>query len=107
QALLQMPGFLSGSDVLYDQHHNMADVDRAPTVIAGEFEYAIKEARRGPAKFTTLDLHAFGAPPLTLSNHLPSTWTSGTRDYMPVRFLMDPTKPAMAGPRKVSQKAAA
>ena len=107
EALLEMPGFISGSDVLYVQIHNLAEVDGAPTVIAEEFEYAIKEARRGPAKFTTLDLPAFGAPTLTLSNHLPSTWTSGTWAYMPVRFLMDPTKPAMAGTRKVGQKAAA
>ncbi|HZZ36813.1 MAG TPA: hypothetical protein VFE03_13905 [Caulobacteraceae bacterium] len=107
EALEEMPGFISGSDVLYVQNHNLANLDGEAIVIAEEFEYAIKEARRGSARFAALDLAAFGAPTLKLSNHLPSTWTAGTWAYMPVRFLMDPTKPAMAGTRRIDQPAAA
>jgi hypothetical protein len=105
--LQKMPGFISGSDVLYVQNHNLALVEGEATVVAEEFEYSIKEARRGEAAFTTLDLAAFGAPTLKLSNHLPSTWTAGTWSYMPVRFLMDPGKHAMAGTRRVGAPKAA
>jgi len=107
KGILKMPGFISGADVLYVQNHNLALVDGAPTVVAEEFEYAIREARRGEADFAALDIAAFGAPSLTISNHLPATWTSGAWTYMPVRFLMDPTKPAMAGTRKVGAAKAA
>jgi hypothetical protein len=105
--LQKMPGFISGSDVLYVQNHNLALLDGEATVVAEEFEYIINEARRGEAAFTVLDLAAFGAPTLKISNHLPSTWTSGTWSYMPVRFLMDPGKHAMAGTRRVGAPKAA
>jgi hypothetical protein len=106
-ALIETPGFISGADVLYVQNSNLARLDGAATLIAEEFEYAIKEARRGTAVFHALDLAAFGAPTLTRSNDLPATWTSGTWSYMPVRFVIDPLKPAMAGTRKLGQPAAA
>ena len=107
EGLIETPGFISGSDVLYVQNSNLAKLDGAPTLIAEEFEYAIKEARRGTAAFRALDLAAFGAPTLTLSNHLPATWTSAAWSYMPVRFVIDPTRPAAAGTRKVGQPKAA
>jgi hypothetical protein len=106
-ALIDTPGFISGSDVLYVQNSNLARLDGAPILIAEEFEYAIKEARRGTPAFRALDLAAFGAPTLELSNYLPATWTSATWSYMPVRFTIDPTRPAAAGTRKVGQPAAA
>jgi len=107
EGLQRMPGFISGSDVLYVQNHNLAVLDGEAIVVAEEFEYSIVEARRGEAAFTALDLAAFGAPTLKISNHLPSTWTSGTWSYMPVRFLMDPSKHAMAGTRRVGAAKAA
>jgi len=106
-AVMATPGFISGADVLYVQNSNLARLDRAPALVAEEFEYQIEEARRGPAHFHALDLPAFGAPTLVVSNHLPATWTRGTWSYMPVRFIIDPLKPAMAGTRKVGQPAAA
>ena len=106
-AVQATPGFISGADVLYVQNSNLAALDGVPTLIAEEFEYAIREAKRGAAAFHALDLAAFGAPTLTLSNHLPSTWTAGSWSYMPVRFTIDPTRPAMVGTRKVGQPAAA
>jgi hypothetical protein len=106
-AIQATPGFISGNDVLYVQNSNLAALDGVPTLIAEEFEYAIREAKRGAATFHALDLTAFGAPTLTVSNHLPSTWTAGSWSYMPVRFTIDPTRPAMAGTRKVGQPAAA
>ncbi|HXQ16993.1 MAG TPA: hypothetical protein VN814_20460 [Caulobacteraceae bacterium] len=107
EAVIETPGFISGADVLYVQNSNLASLAGAPALIAEEFEYAIKEARRGTARFTTLDLPAFGAPTLTRSTLLPATWTAGTWTYMPVRFTIDPNRPAMAGTRKVGQPAAA
>ncbi len=106
-AVMATPGFISGSDVLYVQNSNLALLDGAPTLVAEEFEYAIKDAKRGAATFKALDLPAFGGPTLTLSNILPCTWTAGSWSYMPVRFTIDPTKPAMAGTRKVGQPSAA
>jgi hypothetical protein len=107
EAVIETPGYISGADVLYVQNSNLARLDGAPALIAEEFEYAIKEARRGTARFSALDLPAFGAPTLTRSNLLPATWTAGTWSYMPVRFTIDPGRPAAAGTRKIGQPAAA
>ena len=106
-AVMETPGFISGNDVLYVQNSNLAKLDGAPALIAEEFEYAIRDAKRGAATFHALDLAAFGGPTLTLSNTLPSTWTAGSWSYMPVRFSIDPNRPAMAGTRKRGQPAAA
>jgi hypothetical protein len=89
------------------QNSNLASLDGVPALVAEEFEYQIKEARRGTSRFAALDLTAFGAPTLTLSNHLPATWTTGSWSYMPVRFTIDPNRPAGVGTRKVGQPAAA
>jgi hypothetical protein len=107
EGLIETPAYISGADVLYVQNSNLARLEGDVTLIAEEFEYAIKEARRGAAVLKALDLAAFGAPTLKLSNVLPATWTTGTWSYMPVRFMIDPTKPAAAGTRKVGQPAAA
>jgi hypothetical protein len=107
EAVQATPGFISGNDILYVQNSNLAALDGGPTLIAEEFEYAIRDAKRGTAAFAALDLAAFGGPTLTASNHLPSTWTAGSWSYMPVRFIIDPTKPAMVGTRKIGQPAAA
>jgi hypothetical protein len=104
-AVMTTPGFISGNDVLYVQNSNLASLDGVPTLIAEEFEYAIREAKRGAATVHTLDLAAFGAPTLTRSNDLPSTWTTGSWSYLPVRFTIDPARPAMAGTRKIGQPA--
>jgi hypothetical protein len=104
-AVMQTPGFISGTDVLYVQNSNLAAVDGVPALVAEEFEYAIREAKRGAAQFHTLDPAAFGGPTLTVSNVLPATWTAGSWSYMPVRFTIDPTRPATAGTRKVGQPA--
>jgi hypothetical protein len=106
-AVQATPGFISGNDILYVQNSNLAALDGVPTLIAEEFEYAIREAKRGAATFHAFDIAAFGAPTLTVSNHLPSTWTAGSWSYMPVRFTIDPARPAMAGTRKIGQPAAA
>jgi hypothetical protein len=107
EAVIETPGYISGADVLYVQNSNLARLDGAPALIAEEFEYAIKEARRGTARFSALDLPAFGAPTLTRSNLLPATWTAGAWSYMPVRFTIDPNRPAASGTRKIGQPAAA
>jgi hypothetical protein len=106
-ALIETPGYISGADVLYVQNSNLARLDGASVLIAEEFEYAIKEARRGAAVIRALDLPAFGASTLKLSNLLPATWTTGTWSYMPVRFVIDPTRPAAAGTRKLGAPATA
>ena len=107
EAVIETPGYISGADVLYVQNSNLASLGGVPALVAEEFEYQIKEARRGTSRFAALDLTAFGAPTLTLSNHLPATWTIGSWSYMPVRFTIDPNRPAGVGTRKVGQPAAA
>src|SRR5262249_34845917 len=106
-AVIENPGYIAGVDVLHVQNSVLALLDGAPTLIAEEFEYQIREARRGTALFHALDIAAFGAPPLTVSNPLPATCISATWSYMPVRFVIDPLKPAAAGTRKIGQPAAA
>lgn len=106
-AVVENPGFIAGVDVLHSQSSVLALLDGAPTLIAEEFEYQIREARRGTPLFHALDLAAFGAPTLTASNHLPATWIAATWSYMPVRFTIDPNRPAAVGTRKIGQPAAA
>jgi len=106
-AVVENPTQIAGVDVLHVQNSVLALLDGAPTLIAEEFEFQIKEARRGPAHYHALDIAAFGAPTLTVSNHLPTTWVAGTWSYMPVRFVIDPLKPAAMGTRKLAQPAAA
>jgi hypothetical protein len=114
-AVVENPTQIAGVDVLHVQNSVLAVLDGAPTLIAEEFEFKIKEARRGPAHYhdvggkfpMTLDMAAFGAPTLTVSNHLPATWILADWSYMPVRFVIDPLKPAVAGTRKIGQPAAA
>ena len=106
-AVIENPGFIAGVDVLHSQNSVLALLDGKPALIAEEFEYQIAEARRGATLFHALDLAAFGAPTLTASNHLPATWIKATWSYMPVRFTIDPNKPAAAGTRKIGQPAAA
>ena len=106
-AVIENPGYIAGVDVLHAQNSVLALLDGAPTLIAEEFEYQIKEARRGPPHFHALDVAAFGATTLTVSNHLPATFITATWSYMPVRFTIDPNKTAVAGTRKIGQPAAA
>jgi hypothetical protein len=106
-AVVENPTQVAGVDVLHVQNSVLALLDGAPTLIAEEFEFKIKEARRGPAHYHTLDIAAFGAPTLTVSNHLPATWILADWSYMPVRFVIDPLKPAAMGTRKLGQPAAA
>ena len=106
-AVIENPTQIAGVDVLHVQNSVLAVLDGAPTLIAEEFEFQIKEARRGSAHYHALDIAAFGAPTLKVSNHLPATWISANWTYMPVRFVIDPLKPAAAGTRKVGQPAAA
>ena len=106
-AVIENPTYIAGVDVLHSQNSVLALLDGSPTLIAEEFEYQIREARRGPAHFHALDIAAFGATTLTVSNHLPATWINATWSYMPVRFMIDPLKPAAAGTRKLGQPAAA
>ena len=106
-AVIENPTQIAGVDVLHVQNSVLAVLDGAPTLIAEEFEFQIKDARRGEPKFHALDIAAFGAPTLTVSNHLPATCINATWSYMPVRFVIDPLKPAAAGTRKLGQPAAA
>jgi hypothetical protein len=106
-AVVENPTQIAGVDVLHVQNSVLALLEGAPALIAEEFEFQIKEARRGPAHYHTLDIAAFGAPTLTVSNHLPATWIRADWSYMPVRFVIDPLKPAVAGTRKLGQPAAA
>ena len=106
-AVVENPAQIAGVDVLHVQNSVLAVLDGAPTLIAEEFEFQIKQARRGPPHYHTLDVAAFGAPTLTVSNHLPATWILANWSYMPVRFVIDPNKPAAAGTRKLGQPAAA
>jgi hypothetical protein len=106
-AVVENPTQIAGVDVLHVQNSVLALLDGTPTLIAEEFEFKVKEARRGPTHYHALDIAAFGAPTLTVSNHLPATWILADWSYMPVRFVIDPLKPAAAGTRKLGQPAAA
>ncbi len=101
-ATLAMPGYISGSDVLYTPNLNYAEVDGALKLIPGEIEYAIKDAKRGEAVFRTLNLAAFGGAAAIPTNHLPATFTTSSLTYMEVRYVLDPAVPAFMGATKVA-----
>lgn len=103
-AVQQNPGYISGSDVLYIPNLNLAVYEGERVLVAEEFAYATKEAKRGPAFYRTRDLAAFGAGALTPSNELPSTYTTGTWAYENVRFVLDPKVPAQGGLKRVGKK---
>ncbi|HEY4343377.1 MAG TPA: hypothetical protein VGN05_03450 [Parvibaculum sp.] len=100
--LLSMPGFISGSDVLYTPNLNYAEVDGALKLVPEEFEYAIKDAKRGVATFRALNLAAFGGAAAFPTNHLPATFTASSLSYMEVRYVLDPGVPAFMGATKVA-----
>ena len=72
-AVQEHPGFISGADVLYIPSLNLADWDGARWLIAEEFAYQTKDARRGSGVYRVRDLAAFGAPTLEATLELPST----------------------------------
>jgi hypothetical protein len=100
--MLGMPGHISGSDVLYTPNLNYAEVDGALKLVPQEFEYAIKDARRGAAVFRTVNLAAFGGAAVIPTNHLPATYTTSSLTYTEVRYLLDPAVPAFMGATKVA-----
>lgn len=102
-ALEEHPTFVNGADVLYIPSLNLADWDGGRWLIAEEFAYQTKEARRGSATFRVRDLAAFGAPTLEATNELPSTFTSGSWAYENVRYVLDPTVPARTGLRAIDK----
>jgi hypothetical protein len=104
-ALLASPGFVSGSDVLYIPNLNLAVYEGARWLVAEEFEYATKEAKRGVARYTVRDLAGLGGAGLTATNELPSTLTSGTWAYENVRYILDPKVPALTGLKKLAEPA--
>jgi hypothetical protein len=100
--MLGMPGHISGSDVLYTPNLNYAEIDGALKLVPEEFEYAIKDARRGAAVFRTMNLAAFGGAAVIPTNHLPATYTTSSLTYTEVRYLLDPAVPAFMGATKVA-----
>jgi hypothetical protein len=100
-ALQEHPTFVNGADVLYIPTLNLADWDGGRWLIAEEFEYQTKEAKRGSAVFRVRDLAAFGAPTLAATNELPSTFTTGTWAYETVRYVLNPRVPARAGLKSI------
>jgi hypothetical protein len=52
------------------------------------------------------DAAAFGDARIELTNPLPATWTRGPFEMRPVRWVMDPDRPAVVGAKRVLEKAA-
>jgi hypothetical protein len=103
-ALQQNPGYINGADVLYIPNLNLATYEGERVLVAEEFEYRTKEAKRGAAAYKVRDLAAFGGEKLIPTNELPSTYTTGTWAYENVRFVLDPKVPAQGGLKRVGKK---
>ena len=54
----------------------------------------------------SFDAGAFGDRRISFTNALPATWIRGTFEMRPVRWVMDPEKPAAVGATRVLEKSA-
>jgi hypothetical protein len=97
---------ISPGDLLFPVSLHLAEVDGEPRLVQVEPQYAPERAERGIARVQRFDAAAFGDPRIALTNPLPATWTRGAFELRPVRWVMDPDKPAVVGAKRVLEKAA-
>jgi hypothetical protein len=94
---LEEPEGISGNDVLCTPSFYLARVDGRLRLVQFEPEYSFTHAERGRGRVLLFDAAAFGEPRLQLTNPLPATFTRADLRIREVRYLMDPSRPAIEG----------
>jgi hypothetical protein len=97
---------ISPADLLYPVSLHLALVDGEPRLVQAEPQYGPDRAERGIARVQRLDAAAFGEARVAFTNALPATWIRGAFEMRPVRWVMDPDRPAVVGAVRVLEKAA-
>jgi len=96
---------ISPADILYVVNLHLAQVGDKLRLVQVEPEYTFEYAERGRSSVHVFDAAAFGEPRLQLTTPLPATYTRSTVHMREIRYLIDPTKPAIAGTEPVSAAA--
>jgi hypothetical protein len=97
---------ISAGDLLYPVSLHLAVLDGVPRLIQAEPLYVPERAERGTPRVQRFDAAAFGEPRVRFTNPLPATWTRGAFEMRPVRWVMDPDRPAIVGATRVLAKSA-
>jgi hypothetical protein len=97
---------ISPGDLLYPVSLHLALLDGTPRLVQAEPQYAPERAERGIARVQHFDAAAFGEARVSFTNALPATWTRGPFELRPVRWVMDPDRPAVVGATRVLEKTA-
>jgi hypothetical protein len=97
---------IAPGDLLYPVSLHLALLDGEPRLIQAEPLYAPERAERGTPRVQRFDAAAFGDARVALTNALPATWIRGPFEMRPVRWVMDPERPAVTGATRVLEKSA-
>jgi hypothetical protein len=100
EAALEHAEPIAAGDFTHAPSLTLALVDGSPAIVQVETSYTPASAERGTPRLRVFDAAAFGDPELKLTEPLPATWMQGTLEVRPVRWLMDPKKPAVVGARR-------
>jgi hypothetical protein len=100
EATLERPEPISPSDLMFTASFHLARVGGTPELIQTEPSFHPRLAERGVPRVRSFDGEAFGDARLKLVNPLPATYIRGKVGFDRVRYLIDPTRPALFGTRE-------
>lgn len=98
---LTRPIPIAGADVLVTASFHLAAVAGELRLVQVEPESAPELVERGRSELRAFDAAAFGDPRIRPTVPLPATYARGRAGIREVRYLIDPTRPAIAGTEKV------
>ncbi len=99
EATLERPEPIGPDDLMFTASFHLALVGGTPELLQTEPSYHPVKAERGKPRVRIFDGEAFGDGRLRLVNPLPATYLRGKVGYDAIRYLIDPTRPAIAGTR--------
>jgi hypothetical protein len=100
-AALERAEPISPGDVLYHVSFHLARVGGDVRLVQAEPRYTPASAERGTPRVRAFEPEAFGEPRAKLVNPLPATAMTGRVELRPVRWLIDPLRPAVVGSTRV------
>ena len=95
------PQPITADDLLVTAGFHLARVGSDLRLIQSEPSYTIKTVQRGKPQVTTIDTEAFGDGRVKLVTPIVATYLQGGFALGRVRYLMDPTRPAVEGTQRL------
>lgn len=95
------PQPVTPDDLLVTAGFHLARVGADLRLIQSEPSYTIKKVQRGKPHITIIDTEAFGDGRVKLVTPIVATYLEGGFALGRVRFLMDPTRPAVEGTQRL------